>query len=208
MLFAQTVEARTLDLIQRLMNEERLENFRLVGGTALALCIGHRISIDIDLFSVDDFSSSELRVYLESKYSTDRFTAIRNGLFGFIEDIKIDLITHNYAWLMPATVYQGIRMASLQDICAMKVHAIVQNGSRLKDFVDLYHLLESFTFNEIVNYYVAKYPDTNATLASNALGYFSDIDFNVPLKLVNEEFKWSECEKRLRLAQIKRDCLF
>lgn len=54
--------------------------------------------------------------------------AIKNGLFGFINDIKIDLIAHQSPLIQPLQETEEIRMASLQDIGAMKLHAIVQNG--------------------------------------------------------------------------------
>lgn len=145
MLYQETVEAGILDLIKRLMADEELKNFRLVGGTALSLCIGHRISIDIDLFCNQDFNASGLKEHILHTYRADKLRAVTNGIFGLVENIKLDLIAHQYEWLRPVREVEGIRMASLEDIGAMKVHAIVQNGSRLKDFVDVHYFLEQFS---------------------------------------------------------------
>jgi hypothetical protein len=71
MLHKETVEASTLDLIIRLMADENLKEFRLVGGTALALIIGHRISIDIDLFTDKPFDAEKLGSILSAKYKLD-----------------------------------------------------------------------------------------------------------------------------------------
>jgi len=93
MLHTKTVEARTLDLIKRLMSDEKLKDFRLVGGTALSLCIGHRISIDIDLFNDQDFDASSIKEHLQGNYTTDRLNAITNGVFGFIDNVKVDFVS-------------------------------------------------------------------------------------------------------------------
>ncbi|MBQ2097585.1 MAG: nucleotidyl transferase AbiEii/AbiGii toxin family protein, partial [Bacteroidales bacterium] len=68
MLQEQTIKASTLELLKRLMSDSVLKDFYLVGGTALALQIGHRISIDLDLFSTAAFDNFQMREYLESEY--------------------------------------------------------------------------------------------------------------------------------------------
>lgn len=142
MLYKETVEARTLDLIKLLVADSSLADFFMVGGTALSLQIGHRLSIDIDLFSQKDFDSNALKMYMEEMYNMTNAKAIKNGLWGFINDIKVDLIAHKYPLTQPLGEAEGIRMVSLQDIGAMKLHAIFQNGNRYKDFIDMYFLLE------------------------------------------------------------------
>ncbi|MGN7885394.1 nucleotidyl transferase AbiEii/AbiGii toxin family protein [Dyadobacter sp. 22481] len=68
MLHEETVEASTLALIRRLMADEKLADFYLVGGTALSLRLGHRISIDIDLFIGKDFDSAAVCEHLKAMY--------------------------------------------------------------------------------------------------------------------------------------------
>ncbi len=208
MLHSETVEARTLDLIKRLMQDEELKNFRLVGGTALSLCMGHRISIDIDLFTNQDFDAPKLYERLQNYYKGEKLRAIKNGVFGLIDDIKIDLIAHQYPWLKPVNEIEGIRMASLEDIGAMKVHAIVQSGSRFKDFVDVYYLLEHLSNKELIDTYQKKYPDTNPVLAQNALIYFSDIDFDIPVNLMEKKLDWNKIARRLQIANLDNEKLF
>ena len=208
MLHTKTVEARTLDLIKRLMSDEKLKDFRLVGGTALSLCIGHRISIDIDLFNDQKFDATSIKEHLQETYNTDRLIAITNGVFGLIDNIKVDLITHQYNWLQPVNKVDGIRMASLEDIGGMKVHAIVQSGSRLKDFVDVYHLLEHFSMNQLVSFYAEKYPEANRILAENSLVYFEDIQFDVPVNLTNRAADWKQMSQRLMEAYLNKQSVF
>jgi len=153
MLHKETVDAGTLDLIKRLMGDTELKDFFLVGGTALSLQIGHRISIDIDLFSEKEFDTSRLKKYLEDNYQLSDSKSIKNGVFGFINDIKIDILTHAYPQCRPLEVIEGIRMSSLEDIGAMKLNAIAQSGERKKDFIDMYFLLEQRPLLAIVKAY-------------------------------------------------------
>ena len=142
MLYTQTVEATTLDLIKTLMNDIELSVFNLVGGTALSLMMGHRKSIDIDLFIDRDFNVQHLASHLSKTYHAEGMKTLKNGIFCYINDVKIDLIAHQYPILNPLKIEDGIRMLSLEDISAMKLSAILNSGRRLKDFVDMHFLLE------------------------------------------------------------------
>ena len=96
MLRKEAVTAETLELLKKLMKDKLLTAFVLVGGTALALQIAHRKSIDIDLFSKESFNQTELSEYLKKTYNyTQDFTA-KNTLKGEIKGIKADFITHSY----------------------------------------------------------------------------------------------------------------
>ena len=68
MLHKETVEPATLDLIRKLQADPELQGFQMAGGTALALMIGHRISVDIDLFSRNEFDAEALSVHPDKKY--------------------------------------------------------------------------------------------------------------------------------------------
>jgi hypothetical protein len=96
MLRKEAVEAGTLDLIKKMMADSRFQDFYLVGGTALALMIGHRKSIDIDLFTTKDFTSQEIADHLISTYNAINVQSIKNGVFCFANNIKIDVLSHQY----------------------------------------------------------------------------------------------------------------
>ncbi|MGF7233325.1 nucleotidyl transferase AbiEii/AbiGii toxin family protein [Arachidicoccus sp.] len=176
MLQTQTVRPETLVLIQKLSNDEQLKNFILVGGTALSLQIGHRISVDIDLFSSLPFDAKKISDYLARQYNTKLINTLTNGIFCYIDEVKVDLIAHQYKQIDALVIEQEIRMASLKEIGAMKLNAIVNSGSRLKDFVDMYTLLEHHSLKSMLDAYEQKYPQTNRQIATNALNYFEDID--------------------------------
>jgi hypothetical protein len=209
MLHKETVEAGTLDLIKLLIADSRLADFFMVGGTALSLQIGHRISIDIDLFTQKDFDSEGLKKYMEDTYDIINAKAIKNGLFGFINDIKVDLIAHQYPLVQPLQEIEGVRMVSLQDIGAMKLQAIVQNGTRYKDFIDMYFLLEHQPLQVLAEAYEKKYsPDANTSVAKNGLIYFDDIDYTVPIKLINDSVSKETIQTRLKDSVINPSKLY
>lgn len=200
MLHKETVEKGTMDLINKLMADETFASFNLVGGTALALKVGHRKSIDIDLFTATDFNAEEIADYLTAHYSVSRIQTISNGVFCLIDGIKMDLLAHKYPLVEDVEINDGIRMVSLRDIGAMKLNAIYNNGTRLKDFVDMYSLLENFSLQELLGASENKYPDNNITMVKRALLHHEDIDFTVHIDYMGEETKWAEIADRLKKA--------
>lgn len=182
------------------MMDEALTGFCLVGGTALSLQLGHRESIDIDLFSDHGFDSASIAAHLTKNYCAEIINTLTNGVFGFIKNVKVDIISHQYPWLRPLETHEGIRMPSLYDIAAMKMHAIVQNGTRLKDFIDLYKLLEQLPLEKIVSGYKAKYPTAQEGLAYNSLLYHEDIDFDEPIRWKQATVPWPVISERFKKA--------
>ncbi|MGK2864950.1 MAG: nucleotidyl transferase AbiEii/AbiGii toxin family protein [Chitinophagaceae bacterium] len=81
------------------MEIPELKDFSLVGGTALSLCYGHRKSVDLDLFSNKPFDNTNIIAALEKKFESSfvsRSTNPRFGIFGFVDDVKIDIIRHQH----------------------------------------------------------------------------------------------------------------
>lgn len=190
----------TFDLLIRLQADEHLKDFFLVGGTALALRLGHRLSVDIDLFTVTDFDANVLNEYLVESYGFQTTNIQKNTLMGFIEGIKVDFIAHKYKLLYPLFQDSGVSMAEMLDIAAMKLNAIGYSGHRFKDFIDVYYLLTLFPLGQMVNAFAEKYPNSNPVIAVRGLGYFNDIDeMTDPPQLVNP-IKRKDVERRLLMA--------
>jgi hypothetical protein len=129
MLYKETVETTTLELLASLQQEEILKDFFLVGGTALSLQIGHRISIDLDLFTQKPFETENVLNVLEKKYNYHLDFQSKNSLKGEIGGVKVDLIGHQYALCQDLIIINNIRMATLLEISAMKLNAIMVNGT-------------------------------------------------------------------------------
>jgi hypothetical protein len=205
MLRTETIERDTVELLMALMQDEKLKNFNLVGGTALTLYNGHRKSIDLDLFSQPTFDVNELGKYLKDTYNfLSQNPTIKPGdtLIGVIKNIKVDCIRYDYPFVKPVFIEDGIRLLSEYDIAAMKLTAISQSGTRLKDFVDVAFLSIKMSLNDMLNAFEVKYPRTNKISAVKGLTYFDDIDFSSKIELTTGVFKWESIMKRL-LEMIK-----
>jgi hypothetical protein len=192
------VKPATLKLIQQLQALPEFREFYLVGGTALALQLGHRNSIDIDLFTKNDFTPESLLKFLESAFSIQPSYAAKNTLLSIINSIKVDFICHAYPLVLPPITEEGITFLSLQDIAAMKLNAISNSGKRLKDFIDVYFLLEHFSLNEMIEFYTIKYPRFNPLIALKAISYFDDIDPAIDPPKLKAKLPLSEIKKRIQ----------
>jgi len=117
---------------------------------------------------------------------------------GHINNIKLDFVRHNYPWIKPPERIEGVTIASLEDIAAMKLNAIVGSGSRLKDFVDIAYLSGYMPLSDMLNFYEQKYPDINGIIAMKSLCYFDDIDFSVNIEYIGESKNWQNIEHRLK----------
>jgi hypothetical protein len=182
MLYYSTIESKTLELLKNLISIPQLANLRLVGGTSLALQIGHRKSIDIDLFGGID---PDLRLDLILK-EIGPLKIIKRSPHIFIctiNDIKVDIVNYSYPWLDTQNTIDTIPLASRRDIAAMKLSAITGRGTK-KDFIDLYFLLKEFTLEEILHFYQEKYADGAVFLVIRSLAYFADADKEAMPKMI------------------------
>lgn len=201
MLHYEAVETSTLQLIKELCADEWLHDFVIVGGTALALQIGHRKSEDIDLFTRHDIDLATLSAHLSSNYGFAPGFVERNTLKGQIKGVKVDLITFPYPWIGPIVNEEGVRLASIDDIAAMKLSAISQNGTRLKDFIDIAFLSCYLSLDNMMNCYERKFPHANPAIPLKAIDYFNDINFNEAINLIHARYSWPSIEKRIRRMQ-------
>lgn len=195
MLHTQTLASQTMGLIQALQVEPMLREFHLVGGTALALQIGHRISIDIDLFTRVDYDVDDVLALFINKYGFQRNYQHGKTLKGFIEGVMIDVIRHDYEELQ-VIEEDRVRMLSAKDIAAMKLNAITGNGTRVKDFVDVYFLLKQFRLEEMLDFYKTKYQQDDALMILRSLVFFDDVDLAEWPRLIREP--------RLTFDQVKK----
>lgn len=197
MLHFETIEPATLSLLTKLQSLPQLADTRLVGGTALAMQLGHRISIDLDIFGKWDYSNDLQKVF-SSIGRTEKESGTPNGkmAFFYIDGVKVDCVSYDmYEWLEPPVEEGGVRLAGIRDIAAMKVNAITNRGTR-KDFVDLACLLERFSLDEILEWYHAKYPDANPALALRSMAYFVDAE-TMPMPRMLIPFNWESCKDRI-----------
>jgi predicted nucleotidyltransferase component of viral defense system len=178
MLQTKTVEPNTFSVLKKLMEIPELMQFSLVGGTALSLLYGHRMSVDLDLFSNKPFDNDELINLLETNFEgfSTRVKAMKFGIFGYINEIKVDIVRHPHILIRPINTVEGIRMFSTEDIIAMKVQAILGRGKK-KDFWDIAELFKHYTVDDFINFHAQKYPNQFLMISiPQALIYFADAD--------------------------------
>ncbi len=197
MLYTETVEPGTLGLLKRLMADIILESFVLVGGTALSLQLGHRKSIDLDLFSLIDFNSSEILSHLEEKNNNPVvIQQFKQTLTVEIEGIKLDFLHFRYPFTYNILNIDGIRMADIRDIACMKVDAIVGRG-RKKDFYDLFYLLKRFSLEEIINWYQRMYNHSSLFHVYKSLTWFEDADMDAELNTIDQNYTWEKVKSAI-----------
>ncbi|MCX6327279.1 MAG: nucleotidyl transferase AbiEii/AbiGii toxin family protein [Bacteroidia bacterium] len=193
MLQKEAIKPHVLELLKTLQADKTFAPFHLAGGTGLALQLGHRLSVDLDLFSLMPFDIDSYLDYLDKKYQFVLDFSALNTLKGSIGEVKIDFISHPYKLLMPVIETEEIRLYSKSDIAAMKVNAIAGNGTRSKDFVDLYFLLIQYSIKEILEFYKTKYNDRNSFHAFKSLNYFDEVDLaDWPVLMKNKNVTWDK----------------
>lgn len=179
MLQIKTVEPHTFSILNQLMKLPALQHFSLVGGTALSLLYGHRMSVDLDFFSDKLFKNTVITAALKKKFK-DKFIAeekqARFGIFCFVDEVKIDIVHHPHPLIRPPLNIDGIRMFSTEDIIAMKVQAILGRGKK-KDFWDIAELLQHFSVADFIQFHKEKYATQNLLITvPQALTYFADAE--------------------------------
>ena len=181
MLYYNTVEPETLSILKRLLKIDGLSDFALVGGTALSLKYGHRLSIDLDLFSSskNQFNKDNVITAIRKEFGDDftpEITPAKWAVFGFIKNVKVDIVSYPHQIIRNLDFTDGIRMFSTEDIIAMKFNAILGRGKR-KDFYDMAELLENFKLIDMMAYHKEKYPEQMLLISlPAALTYFADAD--------------------------------
>ncbi len=205
MLQTQTVEPNTLELLKKLQSYEELKNFRLVGGPALALHLGHRFSIDLDLFSYENALPEQFQAFLiaEGIAVENILLSKRINIFK-LNQVKTDFVNYSYQWLKDPILEQGVCLADLEDIAAMKLSAITNRGTK-KDFVDLFFLLDIFSFEQMLEFYHQKYPEAADFLLFKSLIYFEDAETN-PMPQMFKPINWTDVKSKI--VDIAKNCCF
>ena len=195
MLFYNTIHSETLELLKKLQSEDVFSDLRLVGGTSLALQLGHRISVDLDLFGDLQIDKVELNKILTKLAQIELLQETENIHIYNIENIKVDFVNYHYPWLKPDIRVDGLSLASIEDIAAMKLAAITGRGSK-KDFIDIFFILQEYSLNDILNFYKTKYKDGSEFLVLRSLAYFDDAEEDLMPKMLNN-ISWEQVKNTI-----------
>ena len=199
MLHTETVESGTLSLLKNLMVLPSLKPFSLVGGTALSLRYGHRSSIDLDLFSHEQFDHQKIVNELEATFRHRFFYKQQQtgfGVFCFINDIKVDFVYFPHPLIEEIEIVDNIRIYSNADISAMKIQAILGRAKK-KDFWDLYELLQNYSLQQLIDWHKQKYPSQMLAISiPHAITYFADAEESeTPVSFKNQT--WEQIKKEI-----------
>ncbi len=187
MLQYDAIPTAVADLLHRLKNRPALTNFALGGGTSLALRRGHRISVDLDFFTEDEFPPNELFSALSLENATV-LSSSKNSLTINANGVKVDLLRHAFRELAPIDKIEGVSLISQPDLAAMKLNAIANRGSK-KDFYDLVELMKDFQLSEMIRFFSKKYPTTDPFVVIRSLAWFEDADAEPdPVALVDQSW--------------------
>jgi hypothetical protein len=157
----------------------RSEAFYLAGGTALALQIGHRDSVDFDFFRerpIDDTSALfETLIAALPTHALMKTQEERNTLGILIDDhVQLSCMTFPYPLVGPLVPSPSLDLASIADIGCMKLNAITGRGA-WKDYVDLYFITNTVPLETLIEHLRTKMPDLEPLLTLKSLIYFEDL---------------------------------
>ncbi|WP_455637261.1 nucleotidyl transferase AbiEii/AbiGii toxin family protein [Parabacteroides sp.] len=145
------------------MNNPVFNDFRLVGGTCLSLQLGHRRSIDIDLFTDIDYGTMDtkaIKEFLSENFSyRENLDSLDQPALGYslrvgnstIDQVKIDIF-YTEKYIFPPIEIDTFTLADPREIAAMKIGAITQDIPRQKDFWDIHELNEIYSFSDMIKW--------------------------------------------------------
>ena len=152
--------------------------FYLAGGTTLALQLGHRTSKDLDFYNLKSFKNqdivSQFRKVFKSEISEVR--RAEDTLWLKVKSTDLSFFKYSYKLIQPKVPYLSVNLASMPDIAAMKIEAVIERGSK-RDFVDIYYLMKKYGLEKILTFFRKKYPGVfNEQNCLHALLYFKDAE--------------------------------
>ena len=200
MLREETVEPSTLELLKKLTSLPELSDFRLVGGTALSLLLGHRKSIDIDLFTDKPFEKDWLTDLLNIHFQ--EYSSLENrsrSIFQcIIQNVKVDFVCVKDPFTYPVNYTANIPFADIKDITALKLNAIKGRGAK-KDFWDVAKLLQLYSLNELLSFYQERYPYDDTFAVMRSIIYFDDAEDDADPETI-EKTSWKQVKNIIKKA--------
>jgi predicted nucleotidyltransferase component of viral defense system len=156
----ETIGSAMLAILQCVGRQPFAPRFYLAGGTALALQMGHRTSVDLDFFSEQDELRDESRAEIVSAMASLNPGVITDhvgSLLFSVQGISTGFFGYGYSLVGQSVEFEGVMLASLIDIGMMKLDALISRASR-KDFYDLYFIAQSNPIDSLLELGRAKYP--------------------------------------------------
>lgn len=199
-MYPEILDSKRLKILKELSFLGK-DDYYLAGGTALALQLGHRTSLDFDFYCSQHFDSVGLFSKLQSVFGdrvVERYHE-EDTLTGDIDGIHFSFFWYKYPLIRVLKDFEGVLLASIEDIAAMKIIAIVQRGTR-RDFVDIYYLLKRVDLDTLFFWTEEKYPAFNRYMGMRALIYFDDAEKETDesrITIFDKKLTWKEVKKTI-----------
>ena len=202
-MFTQAILSDAVLGIKLVSHLPLIQKSYLAGGTALALQLGHRVSEDLDFFTSEEFDEQQLLVELEGVGLVKESVAWRT-IIGRINKTRFSIFYYKYPLLSETTEFEGIKLASKQDIAAMKIHAMEDRGVK-RDFIDLFFLAKEFSIDQMLEYYDKKYGVLEERIFHiiKSMGYFDEADNDDWKPEMIKEVPWEQVKSFFE-AEAKR----
>ena len=167
----------TKTLLDKFGKDNLPQKTYLGGGTAIALHIGHRKSVDLDWFTAQEFDEKMWQMKWEADFGFTLRGRDWQTLTGEIESVKTALYFYKYPLIDETATHNNLEIAGLKDLAVMKLDAVISRGTK-RDFVDLYFLTKEFGVNLMLDFYDQKYGklEERELLLRKALVYFKEAD--------------------------------
>lgn len=202
-MFYDILDNKRLDLLPLFKNFKK--DFYLSGGTALALQIGHRDSVDFDFFKEVEIDTQKLFNHLEEFFKEHHLLKVqeeRNTLGLIIDDsVKLSFFGYKYKLIKELVCEENFNLASIEDIGCMKLSAITGRASN-KDYIDLYYILQKIRLTDLLDKASEKFPDIDRNLILKSLVYFEDVHLE-PIMFKNNNHVDFEEVKNFLEAKVK-----
>lgn len=195
MIFLEVLKPATKTLLVKLEPPHLPPNSYLGGGTAIALQLGHRRSLDLDFFTPREFTEIQWGEKLKKELNFKLLKRDWQTLIGTVGGIKISLLGYTPKLIRPAEEFFNLPVASLPDLAAMKLETAIDRGTK-RDFIDLYFLAQKYTLAGLFDFYQEKYGllEERELMIKKGLAYFADADKEeMPEMLV--EVNWGKIKK-------------
>lgn len=196
-MFVNTLPANARQLLGQLGREPLIVSFYLAGGSAAALHLGHRISVDLDFFTTrDHYEAEPLTQQLRTIGHFSIQQQSRGTLIGSLAGVRVSFFSYPYPLLMQTVDLDGVAIAHLLDIALMKLIAISQRGTK-RDFVDLYFICQQgYQLDDLLRRVAGKYQGVSYSTYHlvRALAYFVDAEEDEPPSML-VPLDWSEVKR-------------
>lgn len=196
-MYSEALSEETIQAVDKIKKCSFAQKFYLAGGTALAIQIGHRKSIDLDFFSRETIDVANLKKELSNVGKLTIVSEDKNTLNCNLDNVKISFFRYGYDLMYPIVDFEGMKIADIRDIAAMKIDTIASRGSK-KDFIDFYFLLEIYNINEIIRFFEKKFSNIsyNELHILKSLTYFEDAKSD-PMPIMLKHVSWETIKTRI-----------